>query len=136
MFGFLDKSDASQSNIFRSLLLETHFLIHPAVSEPYGIALCEANAYGVPVMGTDVEGLKTIVRNGRNGYLYDSRHFVPEAARQIRHLINDPGGSYEDLCRSSVEEFQQRLNWQSGVREVRRILEAYLQQRPVNSVIH
>jgi glycosyltransferase involved in cell wall biosynthesis len=37
--------------------------------ESFGYALAEANCLGVPVVGTDVDGIRDIIRHGHNGYL-------------------------------------------------------------------
>ena len=37
--------------------------------ESFGYVLAEANCLGVPVVGTDVDGIRDIIRHGHNGYL-------------------------------------------------------------------
>jgi glycosyltransferase involved in cell wall biosynthesis/CDP-glycerol glycerophosphotransferase (TagB/SpsB family) len=37
--------------------------------ESFGYVLAEANCLGVPVVGTDVDGIRDVIRHGRNGYL-------------------------------------------------------------------
>jgi glycosyltransferase involved in cell wall biosynthesis len=123
--GYINKSDKNHYDQLEGILQQTHFLVHPAIAEPFGIALCEANAYGIPVIGTEVGGLKTIVINGRNGYLFKPENFVKEASLLVKDIFDHFDTKYPPLFHSSLREFNQRLNWKSSVKELRRILSAH-----------
>ena len=120
--GKLDKSKHADLALFESIMQETHFLLHPAISEPFGIAMCEANAYGVPILGSAVEGLKTIIVNDKNGYLIDRENFVKHGLKLITHIFSDFDKFYVPLFHGSLEEFNQRLNWTSSVLELKKVL--------------
>ena len=75
------------------------------------------------VIGTAVEGLTTIVRNGRNGYLFERKKFEKEAPLKVQDVMEDFESNYVPLFHSSLEEYRQRLNWQSAVREIKPILQ-------------
>ena len=66
------------------------FLISSAF-EGFGIAPAEAMAMGVPVVATDVEGLRNIVRPGETGLLgaFDD-DVVPTLSQLVVSLIEDP----------------------------------------------
>jgi len=119
---FLDKGDAKQLSLFEKIMRETHFLIHPAWAEPFGIVLCEANAYGIPVLGTRVEGLMTIVRNGVNGFLFNPATFVEEALDKIKAICGDLHGAYPSLSHGAVIEYRERLNWKTGMLTLKKML--------------
>jgi glycosyltransferase involved in cell wall biosynthesis len=123
LYGEIDKREQSQVTLLESIFKITHFLVHPALSEPFGIALCEANAYGIPVLGTRVEGLPTIVVNGKNGYLFNPHRFVEEAAETIKTITSDFESHYYPLYHASLEEYRRRLNWKSGVRLLKETLQ-------------
>lgn len=40
--------------------------------EGFGIVALEAGAYGLPVLASDLEGMKDVIENGENGYLISS----------------------------------------------------------------
>jgi len=64
-------------------------LLLPSWEEPFGRALIEAMAMGVPVVATNVGGPPEIVEDGREGYLVSPRE--PGAwARAIRHIADEP----------------------------------------------
>ncbi len=110
IIGFLDKTVPAELEQLMALLRESHFLVHPASFEAFGIALAEANAYGVPILASNVTGLSTVVADGRNGYLYDLQDFVPGATARVQELWSYPAG-YQDLAMSSYREYRTRLNW-------------------------
>lgn len=121
-YGFLDKSDNNHVRVIQSLLTNSHFLVHPAEFECYGIVMAEANAYGLPIITTNHFGPATIVHDGRNGYKFDLDNFVDESCEVILHYMKNHD-SYLRLCINSFEEFQNRLNWQVAVNRVKEIIE-------------
>lgn len=69
-------------------------LLLPSWEEPFGRALIEAMALGVPVVSTDVGGPPEIVEDGREGYLVPPRE--PHAwAGAIRRIAEDPSRAAE-----------------------------------------
>jgi glycosyltransferase involved in cell wall biosynthesis len=63
--------------------------VQPSVAEGLGIAALEAMALGIPVVASDVGGLREIVVNGETGYLVPPKSAAKLAGR-IRELANDP----------------------------------------------
>jgi glycosyltransferase involved in cell wall biosynthesis len=125
LHGFLDKGRREEFQLFEEILQSTHFLIHPATSEPFGIALCEANAYGIPIIGSLVEGLKTIVTDGRNGYLFRLETFVKEAAILLKDIYAGFEAAYLPMLYNTLTEFNTRLNWRSNTKELKKTLADY-----------
>jgi L-malate glycosyltransferase len=79
-------------------------LLLPSWEEPFGRALIEAMALGVPVIATDVGGPPEIVEDGREGYLLPPRE--PHAwARAIARFAGHPerGREMGDAGRRRVE---------------------------------
>lgn len=64
-------------------------LLLPSWEEPFGRAVIEAMAMGVPVIATDVGGPAEIIEDGRDGYLLPPRE--PRAwAQAVARLAEDP----------------------------------------------
>jgi L-malate glycosyltransferase len=69
-------------------------LLLPSWEEPFGRALIEAMALGVPVLATDVGGPREIVEDGREGYLLPPRN--PGAwAQAVRRVVERPDRGLE-----------------------------------------
>lgn len=123
--GFIDKGTADGRDHLESLFKSSHFLIHPARAECYGVALCEANAYGVPCLATKVGGIPTIVRDGINGLLFEPDTRPQDFARRVRALMADMD-AYRCLANTSYNEYSTRLNWASSGTKVRSLIEQLL----------
>lgn len=113
--GFLDRRNPAQRQTLTALLAESHFLLLPSRAECYGHVLCEANAFGVPVLATAVGGIPTVVRNGINGQLFALDAPVSDYSDAI---CSDRGDTYRDLAKSARREFETRLNWDVAVGQV------------------
>ncbi|WP_087037480.1 glycosyltransferase family 4 protein [Thermococcus litoralis] len=53
-----------------TILAESKMLIVPSLREGFGLVVVEANSLGVPVIGRAVGGIKELIRDGKNGYLF------------------------------------------------------------------
>jgi glycosyltransferase involved in cell wall biosynthesis len=71
----------------RHLLDHAWLLVHTALHEGWGIAICEAAASGTPALAFDVPGVRDVVRNRNTGVLVDSER---EFAREWIALAGDP----------------------------------------------
>lgn len=119
--GFLRKDEPEQYQRLCGVLESTHFLLHPASFECFGIAVVEATALGVPVIGTNVYGLKTTIRNGVNGYLFEADEYAERATACIRqHMARYD--RYQSLALNSFVEQQERLSWNRSVQRLFEIL--------------
>lgn len=57
----------------------------PSHGETYGMVTLEAMAAGVPVIGTNRDGTKEILKDGELGYLFE-KDDVADFCRQVKHL--------------------------------------------------
>jgi glycosyltransferase involved in cell wall biosynthesis len=72
-----------------SVLKEVDIGVIASISEGIPLTLFEAMAAGVPVVSTDVGGIKEILENGKTGYLVASQD-VNGLAEKIKTLLRDP----------------------------------------------
>jgi N-acetyl-alpha-D-glucosaminyl L-malate synthase BshA len=80
---FLGKVDA-----VAELLRSADLFLLPSASESFGLSALEAMACGVPVVGTEVGGLREVVRNGETGALVPVGDVDALAARSIELLTD------------------------------------------------
>lgn len=57
--------------------------------EGFGLVVLEAASYGLPVIATDIEGLKDAIKNDKNGILVQEKNAVQYKARIEYLLMND-----------------------------------------------
>jgi glycosyltransferase involved in cell wall biosynthesis len=108
--GPLLKSDPHQRRALEALLAKSDLLFMPSRVENYGIAFCEAAAYGIPSLSAAVGGIPTVVRTGVSGYIL-SPDSPPEAyAGVLRDCVRDRG-AYVALSRSARRFYEEQLTW-------------------------
>ena len=90
----------------------------PSRSESFGLVALEAAACGTPVVAADVGGLRTIVDDGRTGFLVEGRD--PDAfAASARRLLDD-----DDLARrmsAAGADRARRFTWSTSAARLRRL---------------
>lgn len=110
-YGFINKNENSGAKLLSKLYSEAHYLFVPSRSEAYGLVFCEANAFGVPCISLNEGGLKTIVKNGVNGYLFNEDSPIAEYSKIIKQNFSDKR-RYVSLCYSSYERYKELLCWE------------------------
>lgn len=128
VIGFVDKGTAAGSRQIESELERAHFLILPSQADCSPLVLCEANAYGVPSVTTDVGGIPTIVRDGVNGIILEGGAPPASFAEAILERLS-PRESYRRLALASYAEYRSRLNWAASGQRVAHLLEKLLVER-------
>lgn len=117
----LDKNHPQHRQRLNQLLQQSHFLLLPSRAECYGIVLCEANAFGLPVLSTAVGGISTIVRDGQNGYRLPLDACGADYADRLVEILDNPA-HYQQLTLLSRREYDQRLNWNCWAQSVHALL--------------
>jgi glycosyltransferase involved in cell wall biosynthesis len=121
VFPFLNKNDEGERAQLNSLYSEADFFILPTRAECFSIALCEANAFGIPVLSTRTGGLPDLVREGVNGFLFPLEARGDQYAARVRDAYSDLD-HYQSLRVSSREQFETRLNWDAWGKRMSDIL--------------
>ncbi len=89
------RSGLSESILFlglrkdaRSLLYGSDVFVFPSLYEGFGLAALEANAAGLPVVGSKTSGIIEAVEDGKTGMLFDA-HDLEGMASACLLLLND-----------------------------------------------
>jgi glycosyltransferase involved in cell wall biosynthesis len=109
---FIDKSSDAGLTLFSSLMMTAHFLLMPSRAEAYGQAFCEAMAFGVPAIGSNVGGIGSIVHDGETGFLRSLDTTPQEFAKLISGTLAAPA-EYRRLAHAARADYRERLNWDS-----------------------
>lgn len=95
--------------LLHQLYQQHHFLFMPSRAEAFGIVFCEANAYGMPCITSNVGGIPEVVIDNMNGKNFSLGTTAREYCDYIVNLTHNYH-AYEALALSSFNEYQNRLN--------------------------
>ena len=114
----------------RPFLARMDVFLMSSAYEGFGVAPAEAMAMGVPVVATEVSGVREVVRHGYTGYLvpFDDQ-VVQGLARAVGRLVVDPGLA-QTLGRQAREHVRENLSLERMQRELEDI---YLRVASVRS---
>ena len=91
------------------LYQKSHFFLHTSVREGFGLVVIEANSQGTPVLSYDSPGLRDIIVNGVNGYLFKKGSLD----KIVKHCISLYNKSmYHSLVKSSINE-SKKYDWKN-----------------------
>jgi glycosyltransferase involved in cell wall biosynthesis len=107
---FLNMGEEVDRKCLHDLFSTADFFILPSRAECAAVAFCDANAFGLPVLTTDVGGISSFVRNGVNGYMLPPSASGEDFAKEIKRVLDD-SASYQRLRQQSRAEYEGRLNW-------------------------
>lgn len=125
VLGYVPKNIPRAVQEIKRLLSTSHFLLLPSQADCAPRALCEANAFGVPALTTNVGGIPSIIRDGVNGKLFSVDAKAEEYSSFILKIINNED-EYEKLALASFEEYRKRLNWAVAGQQVKQLCEELL----------
>jgi glycosyltransferase involved in cell wall biosynthesis len=108
--GLLDKNDPRNRERLDELFAKAHVFFMPSRAENYGIVFCEAAAFGVPSVASDVGGIPTIVRDGETGFTLPSCSAPGAFADKLQIMFAHPQ-RYRAMALASLNDFLARLNW-------------------------
>ena len=107
------------------LFQESHFLFLPSRAEAYGIAFCEASAFGLPSLTSYVGGIPSAVRDNVNGMTFALDAPAETYCNYIMDLMRNYS-RYEELALSAFNEYQTRLNWRVATQHVKQLIQEIL----------
>ncbi|MEB3357412.1 MAG: glycosyltransferase family 4 protein [Synechococcales bacterium] len=114
---FLNKDIPQERQQLCNLFLGANFFVFPTQADCSPIVTCEANAFGLPIISTDVGGLPSIMRNGQNGFMLSRTAPPSDYADAIAQSFSDKD-RYRQLVESARAEYDTRLNWDTWGQKV------------------
>lgn len=124
-FGYLKKSIKEERDKLNHLMESAHFLILPSKADCSPHVLCEANAFGLPCLTTNVGGISTIIKDGLNGKKFTVETSASEYCNYILELMTHYD-RYKSLALSSFQEYQTRLNWNVACQQANQLFKTIL----------
>jgi D-inositol-3-phosphate glycosyltransferase len=103
-------------------------LVMPSYSESFGLVGLEAQACGRPVVGSDVTGLRSVVRDDVSGYLIGD-HDPATYAERIGRLLDNPDLAREMGWRGRL--LAQRFSWTRTADRLQELFEGVLERSQV-----
>jgi glycosyltransferase involved in cell wall biosynthesis len=118
---FINKNNSDGRAQLDRLFMTSDFFLLPTRAECFSIALCEAGAYGLPVLSTQTGGLPELIREGVNGFSFPLEARGDRYAARIFDAYKN-ADAYQALRISSREEYEDRLNWDAWGKRIYEIL--------------
>jgi glycosyltransferase involved in cell wall biosynthesis len=115
--GFINKSSETGLQKLIQLFRSADFFILPTKAEAAGIVFSEASSYGLPSLTYATGGVTDYVRSGVNGVCIEAGAPATRFAAEIEKIHATPG-EYQRYAVGAFEEYRNRLNWESSVRQL------------------
>lgn len=112
--GSLEKNDQAGLSTLQDLFRRASFFVLPTRADCTPIVLAEAQAYGVPVITSDVGGVPSMLRPGISGHVFGLDGFPDSAAACIAAVWSSADG-YRSMQEGAQSVYRETLNWSSAV---------------------
>lgn len=119
---YLNMGVPAEQARLHELFSTADFFLMPSRAECAAIAFCDANAFGLPVLTTDVGGISSFVQQGVNGYMLPLSATGEDFAHHIQQVLNN-ADLYQSLRQQSRTQYEEVLNWDVWVMGLRYALE-------------
>jgi glycosyltransferase involved in cell wall biosynthesis len=112
-YGFIDRATPEGEAKFAHLLGNAHFLIFPTRADTFGVAICEANAAGLPCVAAAVGGIPTVLQTDVNGKAFPPEAIALDYAQYMADHMADYG-RYKALALAAWQHYRQHLSWDAA----------------------
>lgn len=109
-YGRLDKSKPGDLARLEHCFAQASIFFMPSRQEAFGMAFCEAAAYGLPAISNITGGIPTVIGDDVTGLLLPIGSEPLQFADAIHALWMD-AKRYEAMCVAARERYDNRLNW-------------------------
>ena len=113
---YLRKYLPEEEMILKHQLLITDFLLLPTQADFTPNVICEANAFGIPVLSTDINAIPEMITDGINGFLFPVDASAEDYSNKIIQLMSDRTGYFE-LRKNSRQQYETKLNWETSCKQ-------------------
>jgi len=127
VLGRVPKDTTEGERRFYELLQSAHAFLLPTVAECAAVSLAEANAYGLPVVASDVGGNGSLVSEGINGHLCALNAPLSVWVETLRKVLGEPD-AYRDQCLRAHAHYEKELNWRIAVQRFEQLVRATTQK--------
>jgi glycosyltransferase involved in cell wall biosynthesis len=103
--------------VLNQLCKTSHFMFVPTRGEALGLVFVEANAFALPSIARDVDGVPEVIRSGVNGATFPVSADPDQYCTYIEDVFAHYD-RYEQLALSAFDEFRTRLNNQTAAASV------------------
>jgi glycosyltransferase involved in cell wall biosynthesis len=115
--GFISKSSEEGRRFLDDLYSQSHFFLLPTFADCTPVVFSEACSFGLPILTTNVGGIPTVIREGKNGFMFPLDD-DPEAYCETIQRLWSSKTDYELLALSTFGEYAERLNWATAGKKV------------------
>lgn len=119
--GFVDAAERDR------LLEESAACVFPSEKEGWGLTVIEANAFGTPVVASDVPGLRDSIQHDVTGILVEPGS-ADAFARGLARLLEDSPKASE--MRAAAQAWSKRFRWETAADEMEAAIESSLDEAP------
>ncbi len=112
--GFLSTESYTQ------ILSTARCMLVPSEKEWYGLVVIEGNAYGLPVIGYDVAGLRDSIHPWVNGILVPDGDYSNMGTEIVKIFAYED--KYRTLCESSLDSAKNIPKWSEQVGKIEKII--------------
>lgn len=113
--------------IYRLAVQSRGVFVNPALTEPFGLTLIEAAASGLPMVATNDGGPNDIIKNCKNGFLFnplDSK----ELGEKILEILSDKK-QWKKFSRSGLSGANRFYRWEKHVQNYTKALKRVIGHR-------
>lgn len=126
-YGFLDKNNPSEYNLFVSIIKNSDLFILPTIAESAGIVFAEASAYSLPIFTYNTGGVANYVVNGLNGYRLPTIAVGLDFAKKIKLCIDN--NELSILKEGCTKYSYSNLNWNVWSNKFKEIINGYEEKK-------
>lgn len=131
--GRLNLACESDRAAHAAVLQQAHLALQPSLAEAFGIAPCEAAAFGAPSIVSTAGGLAEVVQHDHTGLVLPIDATADDYADAIASLIATPD-RYQAMSEAALERAERALNWSSWGKTVARLIRHAAVDAPAHEV--